>query len=179
MKIQAAFCSFALIACLGLPANLQAQKTSYDFDRSTNFSKFKTFKLAKGTPELEPFLDKRVAETIEFWLAARGLTRSKENPDVYVLYHIVLGVQKRVADVGSRSDPLAWQGGLDTFDARLHDVPVSAIVIDVADAAKRELVWRGVGIDEVDVHAKPETRDKAFDKAVETVLKNYPPKLGR
>ena len=51
MKIRAACCSFALIACLGLPAIVQAQKTSYDFDRSTNFSKFKTFELVKGTPQ--------------------------------------------------------------------------------------------------------------------------------
>ena len=158
---------------------MQAQQTSYDFDRSTNFSKFKTFELAKGTPELEPFLDKRVAAAIEFRLAARGLTRSKENPDVYVLYHIVLGVQKRVTAFGSRSDPFASHSGFDTFDASLHDIPVSAIVIDVADAAKRDLVWRGVGIDDIDVNAKPEQRDKAIDKAVETILKNYPPKLER
>ena len=75
---------------------------------------------------------------------------------MYVLYHIVLGVQKRVTDFGSRPDPFAGHGGVDTFDARLHDIPVSALVIDVADAAKRELVWRGVGIDEIDVNAKPE-----------------------
>jgi len=56
---------------------------------------------------------------------------------------------------------------------------ISAIVIDVADAAKRELVWRGVGIDDIDVDAKPEQRDKAIDKAVGTILKNYPPTLER
>ena len=98
---------------------------------------------------------------------------------LYVLYHIVLGVQKRVTNFGSRPDPLAGHGGVDTFDAGLHDIPVSAIVIDVADAAKRELVWRGVGIDDIDVNAKPNKRDRAIDKAVETILKNYPPKLER
>ena len=45
MKTQAAFCWLALIACIGLQASGQAQQTSYDFDRSTNFSKFKTFEL--------------------------------------------------------------------------------------------------------------------------------------
>jgi hypothetical protein len=51
--------------------------------------------LVKDAPDLEPFLDRRVVASIESRLAARGLTRSKENPDVYVLYHVVVGVQKR------------------------------------------------------------------------------------
>jgi hypothetical protein len=40
-------------------------------------------------------------------------------------------------------------------------------------------VWRGVGIDDIDVNAKPKKRDKAIDKAVETILKNCPPTLER
>ncbi len=179
MKTQAAFCSFVLIACLGLQASGQAQQTSRDFDRSTNFSKFKTFELVKGAPDLEPFLDRRVVASIESRLAARGLTRSKENPDVYVLYHVVVGVQKRMTDLGSRSEPFTGRGGFDTFDARLQDIPVDAIVIDVADAATREHVWRGVGIEDIDVNATPQKRDKAIDKAIETILKNYPPALER
>jgi hypothetical protein len=84
-----------------------------------------------------------------------------------------------VTDFGSRSEPFTGHGGFDTFDARLQDIPVDAIVIDVADAATREHVWRGVGIDDIDVNAKPKKRDKAIDKAVETILKNCPPTLER
>ena len=180
MKIQRVFRSLVLMACLGLPAIVQAQKTSYDFDRSTDFSRYKTFALVKASPAVEPFLDKRIVPSIESQLAARGLTRGKEHPDVYVQYHIVVGVQKSVTGFGSRSDPSAWHG-FNTFDARLvdDDIPVRALVIDVADAAKRELVWRGVGIDEIDVYAKPEKRGAPIDKAVEKILKNYPPKLER
>jgi hypothetical protein len=179
MKIRAAFRSVVLIACLGLPAIMQAQQTSYDFDRTTDFSKVKTFAWVKGTPALEPFLDKRIVASIESQLAARALTRSDENPDVYVLYHVVLGVQKSLTGFGSGSGPFGWHGGLDTFDARLNDIPVGALVIDLANAATRELVWRGVGMNEIDLNAKPEKRDAAIDKAVEKILKNYPPKSGR
>jgi Domain of unknown function (DUF4136) len=179
MKMQRVFRSIVLIACLGLPAIMQAQKTSYDFDRTTNFSKFKTFAWVKGTPALEPFLDKRIVASIESRLAARTLTRTDENPDVYVLYHVVLGVQKSVTGLGSSPGPFGWHGGLDTFDARLNDIPVGALVIDLANAATRELVWRGVGTSEIDLDAKPEKRDAAIDKAVEKILKNYPPKLER
>jgi hypothetical protein len=179
MKIQAAFRSIALIACLVLPAIVQAQKTSYDFDRTTDFSQFKTFAWVKGTPALEPFLDKRIVASIESQLAARALTRSDGNPDVYVLYHVVLGVQKSVTGFGSGSGPFGWPGDVGSFSARRNDIPVGALVIDLADAAKRELVWRGVGMNEIDVNAKPEKRDAAIDKAVEKILKNFPPKPGR
>jgi hypothetical protein len=179
MKIQAAFRSIVLIACLGLPAIMQAQQTSYDFDRTTDFSKFKTFAWVKGTPALEPFLDKRIVASIESQLAARALTRSDENPDVYVLYHVVLGTQKSLTGFGGGSGPFGLPGGLDTFDARLNDIPVGALVIDLTNAATRELVWRGVGMNEIDLNAKPDKRDAAIDKAVEKILKNYPPKSGR
>jgi hypothetical protein len=40
-------------------------------------------------------------------------------------------------------------------------------------------VWRGVGMNEIDIDAKPEKRDAAIDKVVEKILKNYPPKARR
>ena len=43
--------------------------------------------------------------------------------------------------------------------ARISELPVGALVIDVADAARRELVWRGIGVKAIDIDAKPEKRD--------------------
>jgi hypothetical protein len=42
--------------------------------------------------------------------------------------------------------------------ARIGERPVGALVIDVADAARRELVWRGIGVNAIDIDAKPEKR---------------------
>jgi hypothetical protein len=179
MKIQVAFRSIVLSACLVLPALVQAQKTSYDFDRAADFAKFRTYAWKEGTPGGERFLDKRIVSAIDSQLAARGLTRTEANPDLYVLYHVAFGVQKGVTGFGSGSGLFGWPGDLGTFSARRNDIPVGALVIDVADAAKRELVWRGVGTDDIDVNAKPEKRDAAIVKAVEKILKNYPPKPGR
>jgi hypothetical protein len=43
--------------------------------------------------------------------------------------------------------------------ARISDLPVGALVIDVADAAGRELVWRGICVNAIDIDAKPGKRD--------------------
>ena len=43
------------------------------------------------------------------------------------------------------------------------------------DAAKKELVWRGVASKTLDPKAKPDKRQKNITKGVEKLLKNYPP----
>jgi hypothetical protein len=50
-------------------------------------------------------------------------------------------------------------------------------VIDLADARQGKLVWRGMGVKEVNTQANPEKRDKSINKAVEKIFKNYPPKV--
>jgi hypothetical protein len=39
------------------------------------------------------------------------------------------------------------------------------------------MVWRGLGVKEIDTQAKPEKRDKNITNAVKKILKNYPPKV--
>ncbi len=53
-----------------------------------------------------------------------------------------------------------WGGGWGTTDVRVNEILVGTLVIDVADATKKAVVWRGMGVKEVDVQAKAEKRDK-------------------
>ena len=68
-----------------------------------------------------------------------------------------------------------WGGG--TTSTQVRDILVGTLVIDMADAGKKQVVWRGMGVKEVDTTAKPEKRDKSINKAVEKIFKNYPPKV--
>jgi hypothetical protein len=179
MKRYVSLTAIALAACLVLPRVVLGQKTSFDFDSTVDFSQFRTYAWRQGTPAGEHFLDKRIVSAIDSQLAAKGLTKSEAKPDLYVLYHLALGMQKSVSGFGTGSGPYGWRGGLDTFDARLNEIPVGGLVVDLVDASRRELVWRGVGVDEIDIEAKPDKRDKAISKAVEKILKNYPPKSAR
>jgi hypothetical protein len=176
MKTPAGFCAIVLLALVGLVTIVGAQKTSYDFDKTADFSKFKTYAWRQGTPAGEVFLDKRIVAAIDGQLAAKGLTRTESSPDLYVVYHVAVGVQKRISGTASGVGPGWPGGGLDTFDARISELPVGALVIDLADAARRELVWRGIGVKEINIEAKPEKRDAAIGRAVEKILTNYPPR---
>ena len=52
---------------------------------------------------------------------------------------------------------------------------VGQLGLDMYDSAKKELVWRGVASKTIDPKAKPEKQQKNITKAVDKLLKNYPP----
>jgi hypothetical protein len=162
---------------MALPAIVRAQKASCDYDSTVNFSQFRTYAWKPGTPAGEHFLDKRIVSSIDAQLAAKGLARTNSTPDLYVLYHVGLGVQRSVSGfVSGPGGAYGWRGGLDSIDVRLNELATGTLVIDLVDAANQELVWRGVATKEIDVEAKPEKRDEAIAKTVDKILRNYPPK---
>jgi len=59
----------------------------------------------------------------------------------------------------------------------VRDITVGTMVIDIADAKQSQMVWRGIGVKEIDTQAKPEKRDKSITNAVKKIFKNYPPKV--
>lgn len=171
------------LAIAAMPAVALAQKTTYDFDKTAVFGQYKTYALKDGTPTGQPLIDKRITDAIEMQLAARGFTRSDASPDVYVLFHMAFDKQK---DISSYSTgPMyggygwGWGGGWGstTTDVRVQDILVGTLAIDMVDAKKKQVVWRGLGTKEVDTTAKPDKRDKNIIKAVEKIMKNYPPKV--
>jgi hypothetical protein len=179
-KTRSALWMIVLFVLAAAPAPASAQQTSYDYDRAADFSRFRTFAWKEGTPAGEPSLDRRIVAAIEAQLAAKGLTRTNENPDLYVVYHLGADVQKSlngsISGHGYGPYGWGWGSGFESINIRESAVLVGMLVIDMADAAKREIVWRGLAAGDVDIHAKPEKRDAKVDKAVAKILKNYPPK---
>jgi hypothetical protein len=59
----------------------------------------------------------------------------------------------------------------------VREILVGTLAVDIVDAQKKQIVWRGLGTKEIDTKAKPEKRDTNINKAVEKIFKNYPPKV--
>jgi hypothetical protein len=169
--------SAALIAAFVLlPAVLIAQKTSFDYDKTATFSAFKSYTLKDGTKVGDPLIDNRIVAAIEAQLAAKGLTKAEAKPDVTVVYHVAFDKQQDITAFSTGGGPYRWGGGWGTTDVRVNEILVGTLVIDIVDASKNEVVWRGMGVKEVDVQAKADKRDKNINNAVQKILKNYPPK---
>ena len=165
------------------PALLLAQKVSYDYNKSANFAAFKTYAHKDGTKVGQPLIDERISKAIDTELAAKGLTRSDANPDVFVVYHIAFDKEKDISTFSSGYGGYGpygwgwgggWGGGMTTTQVR--DILMGTLVIDIADAKQGQLAWRGMGVKEVNTTASPEKRDKSIGNAVKKIFKNYPPK---
>jgi hypothetical protein len=168
----------AMIAVLVLaPALLLAQKTSFDYDKTANFAAFKTYALKDGTKVGDPLIDGRIVAAIESELGAKGLTQTAAKPDVTVTYHIAFDKKQDITAYNTGGMGYRWGGGWGTTDVRVNEILVGTLVIDIVDANKGDLAWRGIGVKEVDVQAKAEKRDKNIKAAVGKMLKNFPPKV--
>ena len=174
----------AAITLLVAPAVIIAQKTSYDFEKSANFTAFKTYAQKQGTPVGQSLIDDRIVAAIETQLAAKGFTKAASDPDVFVVYHMAFDKEKDISTYSSGYGGYGpygwgwgggWSGGTTTTQVR--DILMGTLVIDMADARKGQLVWRGMGVKEVNTQTNPEKRDKSINKAVEKIFKNYPPKV--
>jgi hypothetical protein len=176
----------AVAAILLTPALALAQKVSYDFNKSATFTAYKTYAHKDGTKVGQQLIDDRILAAIDTELAAKGFTRVESNPDVFVVYHVAFDKQKDISTYssgyGGGYGPYGWgwggggwAGGTTTTQVR--DILIGTLVIDIADAKKGELAWRGMGVKEVNTQAKPEKRDKSITNAVKKIFKNYPPKV--
>ena len=167
------------------PALVIAQKTSHDFDKTANFAGFKTYAFKDGTKVGQPLIDDRIVAALEKELATKGLTKSEANPDVIVVYHVAFDKEKDISTFssgyGGGYGPYGygWGGGWGSTSSTttVRDILVGTMVIDIADAKKNQIAWRGMGVKEVNTTASPEKRDKSINDAVKKIFKNYPPKV--
>jgi Domain of unknown function (DUF4136) len=176
-----------LIALL-MPVAAMAQKVSYDYDKTANFATFKTYAHKDGTKVGQPLIDDRIVAAIDAQMAAKGFTKAEANPDVFVVYHVAFDKQKDISTFssgyGGGYGPYGWGwgggwgGGMatSTSTTQVRDILVGTLVVDIADAKKSQLAWRGMGTKEVKTQASPEKRDKSINDAMKKIFKNYPPK---
>lgn len=179
MRITAAVVAIGL----ALPVVLLGQKVSYDYDKATNFAAYKTYAQRKGTPANDQFMHKRISEAIDAEMKAKGLTMNDASPDLTVIYHVST---KEKQDISTYSMGYAggygpygygWGGGWGSTSTQVvvNDITEGTLVIDVADAQKKHMVWRGVGVKQINVQQKAEKLDKNVVSAVKKILKDFPP----
>jgi hypothetical protein len=175
-------CAFVLAV-----STASAQDVSYNFDQQADFTKYKTYKwvTVKESDQLDELTAKQVAQAIEKQLAAKGLTKTEaDSADLLVAYQVAINKEKQVTswNTGYAMGP-GWGGryyggyggGMGT--ASTSTIYIGALALDMYDAAKKELVWRGLASKQIDTKASAEKRQKNLDKGMAKLLKNYPPKV--
>lgn len=170
-----------------LPVNIAAaQDVRYNFDKDTDFSRFKTYKWVnlKDAAKLNDLVDKQIKEAVDAELAAKGLTKVEDDSaNLYIGYQSAIGQEKQFTSYstdwgyGPGWYRGGWYGGIgsSTGYGSTSTIYVGQLAVDMYDSANHDLVWRGVASKTIDEKAKPEKQEKNLGKAVKKLLKNYPP----
>ena len=168
-----------LAAAALLPAAASAQKVSYDYDRGQDFTQLKSYTFKDSTKSGNPLVDERIADAIAAQLAARGLTRDDEHPDVYVITRQAFDTKKEYTVYGS-GYPYGWGWGYgwdwnpSYTSVYVKDVTVRTLTIDLQDAANEQLVWRGIGVQKVRPLSKPSHVSRRVNEQVTKIFEKYP-----
>lgn len=162
-----------------------AQDVRYNYDNQANFSAFKTYRWVtiKGSPQLQDLPDRQVKAAVDAELAKKGLMKSEsENADLYIGYQAAVTQEKEFTsfDTGWGAGPgwygRGWYGaGGGMTTGTTSTIYVGQLALDMYSPGPKTLVWRGVASKTLDAKAKPEKQQKNLAKAVEKMLKNYPP----
>ncbi len=189
MKRTTIFSAIAMIALtlLALPV-AAAQDVHYNFDKNTDFSKFKTYKWVdiKDASKFNSLVDKEIKQSVDAQLAAKGLTKVEDNPDLLIGYQGAIGTEKQFTSYNSswgygsgwgRGGWYGYGGGPSSgfTTGQTSTIYVGQVAVDMYDSANKDLVWRGIVSKTLDTTAKPEKQQKNLNKAMAKLFKKYPP----
>lgn len=169
--------SLALVTILFLltATTLTAQDVKYNFMPGTDFSKYHTYKWVtiEGGGHPNQIVDAEIKQSVDSQLASKGLTKTdSDKADLYVGYQIAVDKEKQWSGYGMGGG-IRW-GGMAT--ATSSTISVGSLVLDLYDPATKQLVWSGNATKTIDPSSNQEKNQKNLDKAMQKLLKNYPPK---
>ena len=162
-----------------------AQDVRYNFDKNTDFSKFRTYRwvIIKDAPTANDLVTKQIREAVENELATKGLTKiDDDSANLFIGYQAGVSQEKEFTSFNSNwGYGGGWYGGGwygpggGMTTGSTSTIYVGQLAVDMYDSANHDLVWRGVASKTLDPKAKPEKQQKNMAKAVKKLLKNYPP----
>jgi len=175
-RLTSMLCVVISLTCVAA----QAQKIKVEYDKSLDFSKFKTFALDLKQDSAKPMLRAAILAAVQYDLLHRGLKQVNDNPDLYIQVYgaIDSDVTASYHDpiYGSAIPPInaninLWYGIPGTMTTVV--IHKGELVVDVIDAAAKKLIWRGVAQQKL----SSDDRQKLLEQvntAVEKMFKQYP-----
>ncbi len=167
-------CVVVALALVGCASNVVT-----DYDSATQFINYSTWAYAEdaGADSFLSLDGGRVKSAVERELARKsiGLTNVAE-ADLLVNWHIAKEDRLEQSGLG-----LGFGFGTGNFGWGLsapppvREVTEGKLVIELADAQSRQVVWRAASKRYLNENQSPETRRKLIDEVVEEMFSNYPP----
>jgi hypothetical protein len=163
------------------PAVTRAQKVTVDYDKSVNFSGFKTFTWSEGSGQARnPIVGQMIKDAVERELNARGLTRVETNPDLRFSVMAASGMDLQVEKPGWDSEAgVVLNSGVYARGV-MWDVSTGTLLLDAFDNKTDQMVWRAFAKDTLPQAPGPNPVDdakkveKVVKKAISKMFKKFP-----
>ena len=177
MNMQRTIFASVGIALLFASASL-AQQVKTDYDRSANFSQYKTYSWEKVQTQDQLWVD-RIKEAVNAALAAKGLTPVESGGDMAI---VAIEMTKNQQTLNTFYDGFGggwgWRrgggfGGFGDATTTTDTYKVGTLVVDLFDAHTKKLIWRGSASDTLS--DKSDKNIKNLDKGVQKMFDHFPP----
>jgi Domain of unknown function (DUF4136) len=176
------FCMSWLVVLLCCVSAAQKVKTGYD--RTANFSVYKTYSwMPLSIPPAHPQIFDAIAGAIDQELKHKGFSHVDAGGDLILEYaggiESAFGVASGapILPTYSNSPPAinsnTWKGSLGMPSAVAY-VSTGTLELEFVDPKINKVVWRGTLKEKIDFERKKKTFQK-IDKAIAKLLKEFPP----
>ncbi len=164
-----------------------AQKVTYDYDHTIDFSGYVTFSFLGWQDESDKYINDldmarfKKAFGVEF--GKRRMRHLPEGGDVAISLYVMIDEKSGTSGYSNRSGVAGrgysypawgWGGGYSTTTYGENDYVSGTIVMDIFDGKSKLLVWQGVVTKPIE--GDPQKRDKTIPETIALLMENFPPK---
>jgi hypothetical protein len=163
-----------------------------DYDKTTDFSKYKTFSYygwADNSDKILTQFDKdRIESAFKSEFAKRGMTANQNNGDAIISLYIVVDQKTSYSSYTDHYNNGMYGGmyagryrygygvgygmGSSTTTTTGNKYAVGTLIVDVFDAKDKKQIWQGIGKKTID--EKKNKREERINAAVAKIMKEYP-----
>lgn len=169
----------------GLATNVFAQKVKVGYDRSVDFSRYKSYTLAEPSVQpTRPLLYASIVGSIDHELKSKGFARAPSEGDLILVpaggtefgLNQAAGTPIFQTYSGPRPalDATMWTGAEGFSASTAMYVPEGALELEFIDRSANKVVWSGTVTVKLDVERKTKSLE-LIDKSIVKLLKGFPP----
>lgn len=175
MKASILRTALAVVFALMVSGMAFGQKTTYNYDRATDFSKFKTYKWIpiEGAQHPNQITAGNITSIIDGLLAAKGFVKKDADPvDLLVGYGTTTQDQQVITGYGGGMG-FRFGGGMGM--AETSTIQNGTVLVDIYNTVGKLLVWRGTVTETLDPSSNADKNYNKLKGALTKMMKDFPP----
>jgi len=159
-----------------------------NFDRSTDFSRYRTYNImataGRSADGYETIVGQSIRAAVEQEMESRGYVKDAD-PDLLVNYSVTVQKVQKVSTIPAAGPPppYYYRGGIYgtwpsySYDTWVREYDEGTLLIDVVDAKRQQLVWEAAGTGRLKKAITEDTEARARN-AVALLFARYPFRAG-